>query len=368
MLDAARPPVGARQRRRRAAASAPTLQLATLPGLIRVRMKLVLAVAVLACSGCCATATTYYVSSSIGDDTAAGTSPDSPWRSLARAGKGEALRAAGDSLLLRQGDSWIVETGDALVLTNASGTLGSYYHGNNTRATQPLIQVSSRGSWAACVRLYDATELTVTGLRLAGCSAGVLVTQSVLLTKNIAVVNNIFADIRGPMQLFLPAGSSAPAPWVQDWGVAVALATKNTTKNPGACKTVNLTVANNAAVRIDQFYTNAQPGPGWNDGPMPSDLKLTAWGSRAGGRRGRFGFAGTDDKTGTTHRRLQAGAMRMSLTVEGCALRGNTVQGCGYNCVEMGGTTHMTLSDSVFLRDTPPDMFVCVCKILRVYT
>jgi hypothetical protein len=44
--------------------------------------------------------------------------------------------------------------------------------------------------------------------------------------------------------------------------------------------------------------------------------------------------------------------------VQGCALRGNTVQGCGYNCIEMGGTTHMTLSDSVFLRDTPPDMFV----------
>ena len=48
----------------------------------------------------------------------------------------------------------------------------------------------------------------------------------------------------------------------------------------------------------------------------------------------------------------------MNLQVEGCALRGNTVQGCGYNCVEMGGITHMTLSDSVFLRDTPPDMFV----------
>ena len=44
--------------------------------------------------------------------------------------------------------------------------------------------------------------------------------------------------------------------------------------------------------------------------------------------------------------------------MQGCALRGNTVQGCGYNCIEMGGTTHMTLSDSVFLRDTPPDMFV----------
>ncbi len=239
-------------------------------------------------------ATTYYISSSTGDDSAEGTSPTSPWRSLPSEAwpAWPGLRSAGDSLLLRQGDSWIVESGDALVLTNASGTLGSYHYGNSS-TTQPLIQVSSRGSWSACVRLYDATELTVTGLRLTGCSAGVLVTQSVPLTKNLAIVNNVFADIRGPMQLFLPAGSSAPAPWVQDWGVAVALATKNTTKNPGGCKTVNLTVANNAAVRIDQFYTNAQPGPGWNDGPMhPGGSKVSAWGSRAGGRRGRFEQAG----------------------------------------------------------------------------
>ena len=63
---------------------------------------------------------TYYVSSSSGEDTAAGTSPSAPWRTLAKAGT-QALRP-GDSLLLRQGDSWIVETGDALVLRGASGT------------------------------------------------------------------------------------------------------------------------------------------------------------------------------------------------------------------------------------------------------
>jgi hypothetical protein len=239
-------------------------------------------------------AVTYYLSSSTGDDSADGTSPASPWRSLPGSGW-QGLRSVGDSLLLRQGDSWIVDSGDALVLTNASGTLGSYHHGNSS-TTQPLIQVSSRGSWSACVRLYDATDLTVTGLRLTGCSAGVLVTQSVPLTKNLAIVNNVFSDIRGPMQLFLPAGSSAPAPWVQDWGVAVALATKNTSKTTQ--KTVNLTVANNAAVRIDQFYTNAQPGPGWNDGPMhPGEAKISAWGSRAGGRRGRFEQAGRSSTT-----------------------------------------------------------------------
>ena len=86
---------------------------------------------------------------------------------------------------------------------------------------------------------------------------------------------------------------------------------------------MNLTVANNAAVRIDQFYTNTQPGPGWNDGK---------------------------------------GTQRMSLAVEGAAVRGNTVQACGYNCYELGGTTPTTVSDNVFLRDTPPDMFVCECS------
>lgn len=81
---------------------------------------------------------------------------------------------------------------------------------------------------------------------------------------------------------------------------------------------------------------------------------LSAWSSRGGGLRPRDVPA----VAGAGRRQLQAGAQRMSLRVEGCSLKGNTVQGCGYNCVEMGGTTHMTLSDSVFLRDTPPDMFV----------
>jgi hypothetical protein len=241
---------------------------------------------------------TYYVSSSAGDDTAAGTSPATAWRSLAKAGRYARLHTAADALLLRRGDQWLVDSGDALVLRNASGLVSSY--GDTTATnTQPLIQVSSRASWAACVRLYDASELTVSGLRLTGCGAGVLVTQSLPLTRDIAIVSNVFADIRGPMQNFLPAGSSRPAPWVQDWGVAVALATLNTTTTP--TRTLNLTVANNAAVRIDQFYTNSQPGPGWNDGPL-------------GGRR---------------RRRAQNGAQRMRLTVEGCALRGNTVQACG---------------------------------------
>lgn len=107
-----------------------------------------------------ATGTTYYISSSLGDDSNAGTVVSAPWQSLERAQRVQ-LRSV-DALLLRRGDSWIIESGDALVLTNASGTIGAYQDGNTTLVkSQPLIQVSSRGAWAACVRLFDPTDLTV---------------------------------------------------------------------------------------------------------------------------------------------------------------------------------------------------------------
>eukprot|EP00040_Diaphanoeca_grandis_P028430 m.164696 g.164696 ORF g.164696 m.164696 type:complete len:664 (+) comp31351_c1_seq2:173-2164(+) len=263
-------------------------------------------------------AVNFYVSFSTGNDSNSGKSPDSPWKTLNHASMKVQLNNVSDALLLRRGDNWIIETGDALVLYNATGVVSSYGNDTGQVRSQPLIQVSSRGSWAACVRLWDPTQLTVTGLRLAGCGAGVLVTQTVSQTQDIAIINNVFADIRGPMQKFLPAGSSPPNPWAQDWGVAVALAQLNTSYGQ-PCQTNNLTVANNVGVRLDQFYTNFQPGPGWNDGPHNQ---------------------------------------RMSLKVVGAAIRGNTVQACGYNCYEMGATTHTIISDNVFLRDTPPDYFI----------
>lgn len=129
---------------------------------------------------------TYYVSSSGGSDLSPGTSPSTAWQSLKRAST--ISLQPNDSLLLKRSDEWIAEKviglfpplclpcacsdpvriahqgcgvafntlhhrisflplgrvteigafqGDALVLTNASGTLGAYGNGS-----QPLIQVS----------------------------------------------------------------------------------------------------------------------------------------------------------------------------------------------------------------------------------
>lgn len=96
-----------------------------------------------------AVATNYYVSSN-GSDAAQGTTPLTAWRTLGRAAK--VSLTATDALLLRRGDEWVLDgnDGDALVLVNASGVIGAY----GSSGTQPLIQVSSRGKWAACLRLW----------------------------------------------------------------------------------------------------------------------------------------------------------------------------------------------------------------------
>lgn len=48
---------------------------------------------------------------------------------------------------------------------------------------------------------------------------------------------------------------------------------------------------------------------------------------------------------------------RASVHVDGLTLNANTVAQCGYNCYQLGGT-NMHLTNSVFLRDTPPRDFL----------
>ena len=63
-------------------------------------------------------------------------------------------------------------------------------------------------------------------------------------------------------------GSRRPAPWVQDWGVAVALATLNTSFDPkNLKKTVNLTVARRATPpTLDSSRFRATGGGGGGGG------------------------------------------------------------------------------------------------------
>ena len=100
------------------------------------------------------TGTTYYVSSSLGDDTNAGTSESTPWKTLAKVSSIEFM--PGDTILLKSGDIWneeLVLSGngaiDAQSNTVTPITISSYGDGN-----RPII----------CPGGIDKTCLTINGL------------------------------------------------------------------------------------------------------------------------------------------------------------------------------------------------------------
>ncbi|MDQ0848560.1 hypothetical protein QFZ65_000498 [Arthrobacter sp. B3I9] len=126
------------------------------------------------------TATSFYVSDA-GDDGNAGTSAESPWKSLTRVN--DTVLKPGDSVSLRRGDTW-----NGAVVLNQSGTaqaaitLNSYGSGN-----PPTIVVGQTGS---CVRV-NGDFITVDGLRAEGCGySGFSIYGDHGVVKNVVAVDN----------------------------------------------------------------------------------------------------------------------------------------------------------------------------------
>jgi hypothetical protein len=106
-----------------------------------------------------ATGTTYYVSSSAGSDTNAGTSESQPWKTLTKVNN-TALQP-GDVVKFKRGDSW---TGRLLV--TASGTSGSPIAlGNYSTGSLPTVTGGASGT---CIRL-EGSYLSVDGLQANAC-------------------------------------------------------------------------------------------------------------------------------------------------------------------------------------------------------
>ncbi len=178
-------------------------------------------------------ATSFHVSNA-GNDTAAGTSPDTAWRTLARA---STVRLAGpdDSLLLERG---AVFADDFLSLAFPTGTLGAY--GNDSLPHPEIVRRWQSGP-LSCVLLLNPTALTVENLHVAGCSFGfaIEVTPNAV-SANVTLRGNFARDIQFIDQAYNPSKSS--------WGSAITL------RGGGGGAMKNLTVANNVGVRLDTFF------------------------------------------------------------------------------------------------------------------
>jgi hypothetical protein len=126
-----------------------------------------------------APATSYYVDSILGDDAAAGTTPRTAWRTLARAAR--APLAAGDRLLLRRGGRWAGPLAIAAAGTaEAPIVVGTYGAG-----PRPVVDGGDH-----CVAL-SGPYVVVDGLRVENCWAGVELEGGFETVRNVVAAHNV---------------------------------------------------------------------------------------------------------------------------------------------------------------------------------
>ncbi|MCD9020673.1 right-handed parallel beta-helix repeat-containing protein [Cohnella silvisoli] len=147
-----------------------------------------------------ASGTVYYVSSSSGSDSNNGTSPSTPWKTLANVGSKSYM--PGDQILLKSGDSW----NEQLSISNSSGTaanpilLSSYGSGNKpkiNRNMQPLDK---------CIVFTNVGGWKVTNLDIGNAGVGITFFYDDSYGHDYIWVENVyFHDIYGIDQLHPPA-------------------------------------------------------------------------------------------------------------------------------------------------------------------
>lgn len=106
-------------------------------------------------------ATTYYVSSSTGNDSNPGTTTSAPWKSMSKVNS--TSFSPGDSVLLRRGDIWINEP----LIVPSSGTkanpitFGAYGSG-----PRPILDGDNREHWAGLVRALEKSWIIIQDMEI----------------------------------------------------------------------------------------------------------------------------------------------------------------------------------------------------------
>ena len=248
-------------------------------------------------------ATTFYVSSSSGDDGNAGTSPSSAWATLQRASAAAASLGAGDALLLLRGDEWTLST--AWFLSGLSGsaaapiTLGAY----GAASQRPLLRRAAGAAAGPTLTIDNSSGVAVSGLAVLGGENGVCFThdlrpgESESVYDALSVTDCAFAGVRG---LHYNASSGS---W---WGSAIAVAARHA----GVVLT-SVNISNNLCNDSDTFYINSVPYAGFTRS-----------------------------------------------YVSGLTVAANTITHASYNTLFLDTTSHVAVAGNVFAHNTPAQLFV----------
>jgi hypothetical protein len=245
---------------------------------------------------------TFYLSSSIGDDKANGTSPTSPWQSLTRASlavsNGQAPNA---TLLLLSGDTFLLETAAFFHNVTNGFTISSYSLSASER--RPVLLRPSTSAAGPTLTIDESTDVTIRGLEIRGGEVGIAFTfcaggQGLSEYEgNLEVSDCYFEGIRG---LDYNASSGN---W---WGASVALAAG---RWPVLVR--NVRVIDNLVNGSDTFFKNEVPWPQWT--------------------------------------RVELSGLNISR---------NALTHNGYNILFLDSVSHVTVESNVFLDNTPLQLFV----------
>jgi parallel beta-helix repeat protein len=106
-------------------------------------------------------ATTYYVSSSFGDDSNNGTSQSTPWKTISKVNSRSF--SPEDSILLMRGDTWINEP----LTVSSSGSQGNVIlYGAYGTGNLPKLDGDNQEHWAGLVRINGKNWITIENLEI----------------------------------------------------------------------------------------------------------------------------------------------------------------------------------------------------------
>jgi hypothetical protein len=261
-----------------------------------------------------APATTFFVSSSKGDDAGSGTSPSAPWRTLPRAALGASR--PGDSILLRAGDEFDLDA--TLVLQSfgsgaADGSLpaamlSSYDDGQGAGTPRPLLRRGVGTAAGAVVQCVECSGVAVAGLEVSGGEQGLLFTYMAPAVQGGVSVTDCFVhDVRGTRT------GANPLNWASCIGFNASARTD--------VAAVNINITGNLFNSSDVIYQNcvtAQTHGGcvWPDG-------------------GSGGY----------------------VTIDGLRFAGNVANRISYNSAFFAFTRHSSIDSNTFIDDIPDVLF-----------
>jgi hypothetical protein len=140
----------------------------------------------------CANMTAYYVSQSSGNDSYAGLTPSTAWKTLTKAGS--KAYGPGDSLLLKCGDEW----NEQLTITNSSGTAANpIVISSFGTGAKPKIRRNS-GQDEQCLRIEIPSGFKITNLDIGYAGQGIFLWFANATGKDYIWIENCqFHDIDG---------------------------------------------------------------------------------------------------------------------------------------------------------------------------